>query len=140
MHYWEGYLLINIPAREIMKKIVKKNNRKGKEVSLYIVSTSKAAPSIIQNIKEHNNRKYMIRGIILVSGTEKSIEGIPVVSDLSHAKEYLKQEWVDEILIHVPDSKFPSKLKEQCMLMGIVVHTKYLEALIWMKELSLSNV
>lgn len=34
-----GYLLINIPAREIMKKIVKKNNRKGKEVSLYIVST-----------------------------------------------------------------------------------------------------
>lgn len=51
-------------------------------------------------------------------------EGIPVVSDLSHAKEYLKQEWVDEILIHVPDSKFPSKLKEQCMLMGIVVHTK----------------
>lgn len=119
-----GYILINIPAREIMKKIVKKNNRKGKEVSLYIVSTSKASPSIIQNIKEHNNRKYMIRGIILVSGTEKSIEGIPVVSDLSHAKEYLKQEWVDEILIHVPDSKFPSKLKEQCMLMGIVVHTK----------------
>lgn len=119
-----GYIILNIPSREILKKIVKNKNKKGKEVSLYIVTTAQAAPGIIENIREHNNRKYTIRGIILVSGSEDSICGVPVVSDLAHAKEYLKQEWVDEILIHVPDSQFPSKLKEQCMIMGIVVHTK----------------
>ena len=95
------YIGFNIPARIILKNIVKKKNKKAKNVSLIIVTTAEKAASVIRDVEEHNNRGYVITGIIPLDHTEHlvyedpivtpSIHGIPIVSDVEHAADYLQK-------------------------------------------------
>lgn len=128
------YIGLNIPSRIILKNIVKNKNKKAKNVSLIIVTTAEKAASVIRDVEEHNNRGYVITGIIPLDYTEHlvyedpivtpSIQGIPIVSDVEHAADYLQKAWVDELLIDASDKSFPASLKEQAMLMGIAVHSR----------------
>ena len=118
------YMLLGIPSREILKKVVKRKNKKGGDVALYIVTTSREAPEIIQNIQEHNNRRYLIQGLILLDKGPDIIKGVPVVADKETAVSFLQKAWVDELLINASEECFPAELKEQSIMMGIAVHTK----------------
>lgn len=128
------YIILNIPSRMILKNVVKNKNKKAKNVSLIIVTTTGKAAEVIRDVEEHNNRGYVITGIIPLDHTEcleyqdpivtPSIQGIPIVSDTAHAADYLQKAWVDELLIDASDLTFPAGLKEQAMLMGIAVHSR----------------
>lgn len=120
------YVMINFPVREVLKRIIKSKNKRNAEVSLYIAATAAQAPFIVNNIQEHNNRKYFIKGIFLIGTGPSSIEDIPVLGSVEHAAEYLRNVWADELLIDATDADFPDLLKEQCLLMGITVHTRIL--------------
>lgn len=112
-------------VRILWKKHLKAKMKEGGETSLYIITTEKLAPDIIKNIKENNYNCYNINGIVVadrnLTGTE--IEGIPVVSDIKNAANYICQQWVDEVLINMgEDGIYPQELMDELLEMGMVVH------------------
>lgn len=52
----------------------------------------------------------------------ETLNGIPVVANLSDAAEYICREWVDEVFIEADAIKAAEKLVAQCQEMGVVVH------------------
>ncbi|WP_244091927.1 nucleoside-diphosphate sugar epimerase/dehydratase [Blautia massiliensis (ex Durand et al. 2017)] len=95
------------------------------EHSLYIVTSSDIAESVVESVRQHNYNRYDINGIIVTDCdmTGKEIAGIPVVAASSDAAAFICQHWVDEVLINVAEEHtYPQKLYEELLEMGIVVH------------------
>lgn len=95
------------------------------EHSLYIVTSSDIAESVVESVRKHNYNRYDINGIIITDGdmSGNEISGIPVVASVKNASAFICQHWVDEVLINVSeDYYYPQKLYEELLEMGIVVH------------------
>ena len=95
------------------------------EHSLYIVTSSDIAESVVESVRQHNYNRYDINGIIVTDCdmTGKEIAGISVVAASSDAATFICQHWVDEVLINVAEEHtYPQKLYEELLEMGIVVH------------------
>ena len=95
------------------------------EHSLYIVTSSDIAESVVESVRKHNYNRYDINGIIITDGdmSGNEISGIPVVASVKNASAFICQHWVDEVLINVSeDYHYPQKLYEELLEMGIVVH------------------
>lgn len=119
------YCILSYAVRILWKKhLIHMMAEKG-EHSLYIVTSSDIAESVVESIRRHNYNRYNINGIILADQdmTGKEIAGIPVVASLAEAASWICQHWVDEVLINVGDEhQYPQKLYEQLLDMGVVVH------------------
>ena len=95
------------------------------EHSLYIITSSDIAESVVESVRQHNYNRYDINGIIVTDCdmTDKEIAGVPVVAASSDAAAFICQHWVDEVLINVAEEHtYPQKLYEELLEMGIVVH------------------
>lgn len=119
------YLILTLLIRVFWKKHIRAKMAEGGEHSLYIVTSSDIAAKVIQNIRKHNYNRYNINGVILVDRnmTGQEIEGVPVITDIDNAANYICQQWVDEVLINVSDAfQYPDKLHRELLEMGLVVH------------------
>lgn len=65
-------------------------------------------------------------GVVLVDQdrTGHKIHGVPVVSNLADAAEYVCREWFDEVLIVLPEGRNPQKVFDAFAEMGITIHVK----------------
>ena len=66
-------------------------------------------------------------GVVLVDQdrTGHKIHGVPVVSNLADAAEYVCREWFDEVLIVLPEGReIPQKVFDAFAEMGITIHVK----------------
>lgn len=66
-------------------------------------------------------------GVVLVDQdrTGRKIHGVPVVSSLANAAEYVCREWFDEVLIVLPEGReIPQKVFDAFTEMGITIHVK----------------
>ena len=125
--YFTGviYVILSYAVRLLWKKHLIRMMAERGEHSLYIVTSSDVAESVIQSIRQHNYNRYDINGIIITDCTMlgKEIAGIPVVATIEDAAGYICQHWVDEVLINVGDEHlYPQKLYEELIEMGVVVH------------------
>lgn len=119
------YEVITYRTRVLWKRYLNHRMTTGGDSSLIIVTTSRIAKEVVENVKEHNYEMWQINGVIIVDKdmTGESIEGIPVVSDAKNATEFLRQEWVDEVFINLDeDTAYPKELVERCSEMGLTVH------------------
>ena len=119
------YLILTLLIRVFWKKHIRTKMAEGGEHSLYIVTSSDIAAKVIQNIRKYNYNRYNINGVILVDRnmTGQEIEGVPVITDMDNAANYICQQWVDEVLINVSDAfQYPDKLHRELLEMGLVVH------------------
>lgn len=119
------YGVITYLTRVLWKSYLNHRMTTGGDSSLIIVTTSRIAKEVVENVKEHNYEMWQINGVIIVDKdmTGESIEGIPVVSDAKNATEFLRQEWVDEVFINLDeDTAYPKELVERCSEMGLTVH------------------
>ena len=119
------YLILTLLIRVFWKKHIRAKMAEGGEHSLYIVTSSDIAAKVIQNIRKYNYNRYNINGVILVDRnmTGQEIEGVPVITDMDNAANYICQQWVDEVLINVSDAfQYPEKLHRELLEMGLVVH------------------
>ena len=118
------YILLGYTTRLLWKMFLKKYRRPGKR-SLLMVCTQDNAEKTIQDIQENNYGMYHITGLVLLEkncvGTE--IDGIPVVAETEEAAAYAQKNWVDEVLINLPENKdLPQNLMDDFVEMGVTVH------------------
>ena len=122
------YAILDIVFRTCLKTLIV---RKGllspkKTKSLLIVSKTRGdASKILKEIKNDPASQHRITGVVLIdeNGVE-TVDGIPVVADISDIADYICREWVDEVLLFFPENGLlPNNIVEKCAEMGVTVHS-----------------
>ena len=122
------FIPLDLAARLLSKKIVIRRIRsKGASStrSLLIVTELELAKSIIDELQKEEIEPFDIKGLVIAGFLlSDNIAGIPVVCSLDNAADYICREWIDEVLIYLPDSApSPKSLLDACAEMGVTVHT-----------------
>ena len=93
--------------------------------SLLIITCKDMASTILERIYNNNYEGFHLNGIVIadVDMTGERINGIPVVSDLSHIIDHVCHKWVDEVFIHLPQNhSIPVDIIDSFIEMGITLH------------------
>ena len=118
------YLFFSYIVRLIYKSVLRKILKNKTNRQFIIITLKDKADLIIEKIKNSVN-DITIKGLILLDNDEiKEVNGVKVVSNKSELFDYLKTEYVDEILISI-DSYDASAIIKKLALMGIVLHIEY---------------
>lgn len=119
------HILFGYATRYLWKVAVKKfgANKKPNNNMLVVVSAD-TAEDIIDKLLKANPADYNLVGVITLDKTsQESVLGIPVVSDIENAPEYIVRNWVDSIYIDAPISdERVVDLMDKCTLMAIPTH------------------
>lgn len=96
-----------------------------KEESYLVVTSSGVANRVIDNVEKSNFSRYDIVGVALLDQdcVGKQVHDVAVVANNETVGMYACKEWVDEVLIVLPNEiEYPNQLIEQLTLAGITVH------------------
>lgn len=120
------YILITYIVRELWKKHLKKRMVNGDgDRSLLIVTTSTVVEQVVDSMKEHNYARYNIAGVAVIDDNwiGRTIRGVNVVANEKTTPQYVCQEWIDEVLVVVPESEpYPKEMMEQLSETGVTIH------------------
>ena len=89
-----------------------------------ILTSADRAEGICQNIQENNSWNIKIVGIVLADEQiKKEIAGIPVVCEYGDMMEYIRQNVVDEVFVHLSSqTNLPiNKIIKELEVMGVTV-------------------
>ena len=122
------YGMLSYLMRTGWKAVVKKRSsgeHSGR--SLLIITTEKQSQSVVKSMLDFDYIGVRPTGVVLVDQdrTGHKIHGVPVVSNLADAAEYVCREWFDEVLIVLPEGReIPQKVFDAFAEMGITIHVK----------------
>ena len=119
------YLIFTYLAREFWKKFLRKKMKDGGERKLLIITTEAVAEQVVANMQQNNYARYTLAGATVIDAdwTGKRINGVPVVANEETAPMYVCQEWIDEVLIVIPEAlPYPSELIEKLTETGVTIH------------------
>lgn len=99
------YLGLTYLARELWKKLLRKQMEDGGERKLLIITSKDVAEKVVLNMQENNYARFTIAGAAVIDAdwTGREIHGVPVVADEEAAPMYVCQEWIDEVLIVISE-------------------------------------
>ena len=114
-------------VRIIWKKyLLKHGNMLYSKINMLLVSTSDEIDFMLRRVEQNVFNEFDIVGIVLADREPEEnelIEGIPVVSKIDTATEYIQTRWVDTLLVGIKKKTLiPEDLFETCVNMGITVH------------------
>lgn len=117
------HMVLGCALRQIYKKLLQKRIRHEKRRAVLIAPEARAA-EVAQMLLTTANDAFDLAGLVLSDrdAQGETLNGIPVVANLSDAAEYICREWVDEVFIEADAIKVAEKLVAQCQEMGVVVH------------------
>lgn len=128
LQLWVIGIVLVYAERSLLKKYLKKRNRKKSKLrSVIVVTASEIAEKTLTTIKEHQYGDFTLTGVALLdqNQTGETIKGIPVVADNQTLLDYIKCHVVDEVFINLPKSiKLSDALLNGCIDMGVTVHFK----------------
>ena len=119
------YLIFTYLVREFWKKFLRKKMEDGGERKLLIVTSEAVAEQVVANMQQNNYARYTLAGAAVIDAdwTGKRINGVPVVANEETAPMYVCQEWIDEVLIVIPEAlRYPSELIEKLTETGVTIH------------------
>ena len=119
------YIGITYSARELWKKLLRKQMEDGGERKLLIITSEAVAEQVVLSMQENNYARFTLAGVAVIDAdwTGRDIHGVPVVANKENAAMYVCQEWIDEVLIVISDSlPYPSELIEQLSETGVTIH------------------
>ena len=119
------YQIFTYLVREFWKKFLRKKMEDGGERKLLIVTSEAVAEQVVANMQQNNYARYTLAGAAVIDAdwTGKRINGVPVVANEETAPMYVCQEWIDEVLIVIPEAlSYPSELIEKLTETGVTIH------------------
>ncbi len=127
---WVLNCIVTWIIRCIWKKhLRRRNSQTGSGRSLILVCGRNSASEFIRGFVSNNYENISITGIVLWDNSGRTeIEGIPIVANDNDAIEYLRTNWVDEIMVDkdaiMNDENAINEFLAKVMEMGITVHVK----------------
>lgn len=119
------YCILTLAMRMLWKKLIRQRTGVKSGNSLLILSSEKRAPEIMGQLKKYNYGHYERVAWVFHDDYKvgMTVEGIPVVATYDTVEDYVKSNWVDEVLIAVPAyDPFPRDIIDQLTAMGMTVH------------------
>ena len=119
------YFATTYVTRLLWKEYILHHNNEREESSLLIISSEKRSKEIVTSIKGHNYGHYHIAGWVFHDDYKvgRKVEGVPVVATHATVIEYVKNNWVDEVLVAIPaEDPFPRDIIHELTAMGVTVH------------------
>ena len=119
------YVLISYVIRILWKRLLRKRGNFAKQASLYIIASEDLAAETIQSLCIDAKGEYQIQGICLTNrdAVGEIIADIPVTSNMDTILDHLRDKWVDEVYVALPEHvSVPNKLVDTLTEMGIAVH------------------
>ena len=100
------------------KRIVPKNGR-----SLLVIAGAENVPELNRKIAQGLYSTYRMAGLILSDTLPEGAEcSLPVVADRARAEDWIRKNWVDEVLILLAPDEDVLRLANAVTSMGITVH------------------
>ncbi len=119
------YFLLSYGVRLLWKQFLMKRKPKAR-IALYMLATCDHADELVERYLRMKPSSYRFSGICILdldqTGTE--IRGIPVNANRENVLSFLCREWVDEVVLSVPDEDrhLYVDLAGELVNMGITVH------------------
>ena len=92
-----------------------------------IITTAAEAAGVVKTVLANNYGKFVISGLVIVDQdmTGKKIAGVDVVANEADAPMYVCQQWIDEVLLVVPDTDpYPQELISNLEKTGVTIHLR----------------
>lgn len=92
--------------------------------TMLVVVSPDVAKTIMKRLLQNQMDSYEIIGAVFSEPTDQTeIEGVPVVSTIENAAQYICQKWVDSVYIDAPPTdRNVAKLIDACHEMAVPVH------------------
>ena len=93
--------------------------------SLLLVTTLSQAEEMVCQVQTESNGQFLIHGLVIVDreAIGQKVSGVPVVADQESVPEYICQQWIDEVLIVLPNTvEYPVEMMEKIEETGVTVH------------------
>lgn len=119
------YMLLSYGIRLLWKRFLRKRNFMAKAASLYLIVSEDLAVATVNNLRSNAIGEYNILGICLENrnGIGEVIADVPVTSSMDTVLDFLRDKWVDEVYIALPEcAPIPNDLIDILTEMGIAVH------------------
>lgn len=119
------YLILSYGVRFTWKRILDKKMKVGGDRRLLIVTVDKMIDKVIEDMRNHNYEMYTLVGIAVIDKdyVGKHMDGTMVVANKESVEEYVCNEWVDEVLIVMPDNEvYPEDIIDELAQTGVTVH------------------
>ena len=92
------HIVIGFSTRVLWKSYITKHGLPiGKRGTMLAVLSSDNAVEMMTRLLNNHVEGYEIVGVVLDKGGTDSIEGIPVVTTLDNASDYISQKWIDSV-------------------------------------------
>ena len=119
-----SYVVAGYGFRALWKAILQHSRFRRERNNMLVVVSEKNADQIITQLLSDNRAGYDITGIVLLENSNlKSVQGIPVVSDMKKATQYIAKEWVDSVYIDAPiNDRAVVRLMDACATMAVPTH------------------
>ena len=113
-----SYLVRVLYKRYFIKRVVPRSGR-----SLLVVTQSTNLKDLNMKIRDNFYDSYRMAGMILRDSLPEGTEApLNIVSDYSKAVQWIRQNWVDEVLLLLPPDEETLELANAVASMGITVH------------------
>ena len=118
------YVVLGYVCRILWKYILRHTRFKRERNNMLVVVSEANADSILTRLMSDKQAGYTIVGVVIIETTNlKSVQGIPVVTDIKNAAHYIAKEWIDSVYIDGPiNDKRVSKLMDACAVMAVPTH------------------
>ncbi len=102
------YFCLTLLVRLGWKVVLRKNPIRDRTV-LFLLVSSQNAEQTVGDIRENSHGLYQLSGMAVLDRDMRGQEvgGVPVMACREDVEEYLKREWVDEVLIAMADIGVP---------------------------------
>ena len=121
------YFILSYTTRLAWKRVLASGKWDRNRRSLLIVTTKAEAKEVVETVKLNNYGKFLISGLVIVDKdmVGQSIAGVNVIANSKDAPMYVCQQWIDEVLIVVPDDKpYPEELIKKLEETGVTMHLR----------------
>ena len=121
------YTVISYVVRLFWKKYILHLKKGAIDVAVFFITTADRAEQVIDRYRKHNIVGRQIQGVCLMDADarEQTVSGIPVVAARDTVLKYLRDKWVDEVFVSLPEHTFfPPAMISAMADMGMVVHVE----------------
>lgn len=119
------YFVFTLGVRLLWKHMMKSSSRHRNYKSLLLVTTLSQAEEVVCQVQTESNGQFLIHGLVIVDreAIGQMLGGVPVVADRGSVPEYICQQWIDEVLIVLPNTvEYPMEMMEKIEETGVTVH------------------
>ena len=121
------YTAISYGVRLVWKKVVLRRMKDTVSSAIFFVTTSERAERVIDRYRRNSFTGRQIQGLCLLDTDARgqTVSGVSVEASRDTVLKYLRDKWVDEVFISLPETyPHPGEMISAMADMGMVVHVE----------------